>query len=262
MGMFRRKRMNPDLDKLSAVPAPRPGRGLSSVLRAGSIDGEPGGPKRRKRQHSAHRCAHCGLHLPLCLCAHTPRVRMPFRWILVQHGVEVDRPTNTGRMVMSFFPETERVLYGRRGVPLDCAPLTATDTDYLLIFPGKDSTELEAAELSPRPGRRLALVILDGTWRQASHMARRVPGLRGLPARRLPPGPPSGWQIRTPNEPHQLCTLDAAIRTVALAGQAEDARALRIAMEWIMLRMLYMKGRLPRPADRAEAERNVEAFPA
>lgn len=246
--------MIPDSDRLAGDSAPPPGRGAPPVA--------PGAQRRRKRQHVAPRCPDCGLHLALCVCARTPRVRMPFRWILVQHGVEVDRPTNTGRMVMSFFPETERVLYGRHGTPLDPAPLEAADTDYLLVFPGKDSTELEPGELRPRAGRRLALVLLDGTWRQAAHMARRIAALRAFPARRLPPGPPSGWKIRTPNEPHQLCTLDAAIRTVALSGQAEDARALRIAMEWIMLRMLYMKGRLPRPADRAEAEQNVETFPA
>lgn len=247
--------MDSDSNREIEAPAPAAGRGASRAFR-------PGSSPRRKRQHTAPRCAHCGLHLALCLCAHTPRVRMPFRWILVQHGVEVDRPTNTGRMVMSFFPDTERVLYGRQGVALDCSPLEAADTDYLLLYPAKDSRELDPAELRPRPDRRLALVLLDGTWRQASHMARRVPGLRALPARRLPPGPPSGWQIRTPNEPHQLCTLDAAIRTVALAGLAEEARALRTAMVWIMLRMLYMKGRLPRPADREEAERHAETFPA
>lgn len=231
--------------------------GCDGPLPAGE-SGNPAHRPRRKRRHETPRCGDCGLHLPLCLCAYTPRVTLPFRWILVQHGVEVDRPTNTGRMVRSLFPGTERVLYGRRGVPLDCSPLECPDTDYLLIFPGADSQELTPAHLCPQPARRLALVLLDGTWSQASHMARRLTRLRELPAYRLPPGPPSRWKIRTASSPHQLCTLDAAIRTVALAGRSEEARALRIAMEWIMLRMLYMKGLRPGVADQAEAERHVE----
>lgn len=218
----------------------------------------PGTGPHKKRRHATPRCEGCGLHIPLCICSHTPRVVLPFRWILVQHGVEVDRPTNTGRMILRMIPDTERILYARRGVPLDCTPLDEPNTDYLLLFPGAGSQELTPDALRPKPYRQLALILLDGTWRQASHMARRLPRLRALPRFHLPPGPPSPWKIRTPSAPHQLCTLDAAIRTVHLAGRTEDAHALRIAMEWIMLRMLYMKGRLSHAAERCEAERHVE----
>lgn len=212
----------------------------------------------RKRRHITPRCEHCGLHLPLCVCADLPRVATPFRWILVQHGVEVDRPTNTGRMIRKLFANTELVLYARQGVALDTTPLEAQDTDYLLLFPGDASQTLSPDRMTPRPGRRTALVLLDGTWRQASHMARRIVPLRAFPRIRLPDGPPGRWALRTPNEPHQLCTLEAAIRTVAIAGQAADARKARIAMEWIQLRMLYMKGRIPHAADLSEAETRVE----
>ncbi|MDZ4199295.1 MAG: tRNA-uridine aminocarboxypropyltransferase [Kiritimatiellia bacterium] len=218
--------------------------------------------KRKKRSHVAARCEGCGLHLPLCVCAGLPIVRMPFRWILVQHGVEVDRPTNTGRMIRKMFPETERVLYGRQGIPLDIAPLMAADTDYLILYPGPESETLKPENLRPAAHRRLALILLDGTWRQAAHMSRRIARLREIPRVRLPDGRPGVWTIRTPNAPCQLCTLEAAIRTVRLAGQLHDARDLQISMEWIQLRMLYMKGLRPRPADRREAENHVDINPA
>jgi len=181
------------------------------------------------------------LHLPLCVCPTLPCFALPFRIVLVQHGVEVDRPTNTGRLALRMLSNTAWVVYGRRGVELNTAPLEDSAFDHRLLFPREDAIELSAADFPPRSDRLLSLAIADGTWAQASHMTRRIAPLRRMPCVRLPPGPPGIWTIRRPRRPDQLCTLEAIIRVVALAGFAAAAAAMQEALAAVHERMLRMR---------------------
>lgn len=199
------------------------------------------------RRHRLSRCPRCGLHDALCVCALMPRVRLPVGLILVQHAVELDRPTNTGRIAQAMIEDCTLLSYALRDRPLDTARLEEPDTRYLLLLPREDAVDLAPEDLRPPPGARTALVVLDGTWPQASHMARRIAPLRAMRCVRLPAGPVGRWRIRRPERPDQLCTLEAIIRAVALAGQEEDARRMLATMELIEGRMLYMKGMRPRP---------------
>jgi len=204
----------------------------------------PGGrpaPRRRHRRRAAPRCPVCGLHQSLCVCAILPRIALPWRLIVVQHGVEVDRPTNTGRMALHLLTHSVRVLYGRRGVALDTAPLEDPGHRYLALFPRAEAPWLTPEDLQPEEGRTPALVVPDGTWAQASHMMRRIAPLRRMRCVRLPPGPPGLWRIRRPRHPDQLCTLEAVIRAVEIGGHASEATALFDALALIHARMQAMR---------------------
>ncbi len=211
-----------------------------------------------------------------------PRVELPQEFLVIQNAIEILRPTNTGRIVATMLPNTRLLPYGvregsmaadvqardaetphraeavamgadgeRRGVPrslpFDEAALRQPDTDYLLLFPSDDAAELSAEMAASRPGRRVAFVLLDGTWHQASRMSHRIAALRGMRRVKLPPGSPSSWTIRNPLRPEQLCTLEAAIRVVDVLGLRYEADRMMDGLEWIEARMLFMKGRLPRP---------------
>lgn len=206
-----------------------------------------------KRRHRKPRCRACGLHTEICVCAELPRVPTRQSFLLVQHAIETLRPTNTGRMVEAMLPNTKLMTYGLRVRPFDDAPLRREDTDYLLLYPSDDAVQLTRDMCEPRAGRRVEFVLLDGTWRQAAHMGRRIEALRRMPRVCLPPGGPTSWTIRNPSRSDQLCTLEAAIRVVDVAGYSEAAAAMHDALEWIEARMLFMKGRLPRPYSLAEA---------
>ncbi len=199
------------------------------------------GTRPRNRRREAPRCAVCGLHLPLCVCASLPRFALPWRLIVVQHGVEVDRPTNTGRLALHLLTNSARVLYGRRGVPFDPSPLEDPQFHYVLLFPREKAPALTAADLLPRGGRTAALVVADGTWAQASHMTRRIVPLRHMRCARLPVGPPGLWRIRRPRHPEQLCTLEAVIRAVEVSGHRREAAALFDALALIHERMQAMR---------------------
>ena len=239
------------------------------------------GSRLPRRRHRLARCRGCGLHAAICVCPQLPRVGLPQEFLVIQNAIEILRPTNTGRIVATMLPNTRLLPYGlrddsvaavvqardavepgraeaappadrgagarhRRSMPFDEAPLRRTDTDYLLLFPSDDAAELTPEMAAPRPGRRTAFVLLDGTWHQASRISHRIAALRGMRHVRLPPGPPSSWSIRNPLRPEQLCTLEAAIRVVAVLGRAEEADRMLDGLELIEARMLFMKGRLPR----------------
>jgi len=161
--------------------------------------------------------------------------------VLVQHGVEVDRPTNTGRLALRMLSNRALVVYGRRGVALETAPLEDDAFEHRLLFPRAEASELSPADFRLRTGRPLSLAVADGTWAQASHMSRRIAPLRRMPCVRLPPGPPGLWTIRRPRRPDQLCTLEAIVRAVALAGYAAEAAAMQAALATVHERMLRMR---------------------
>ncbi len=141
----------------------------------------------------------------------------------------------------------EVLVYADRTEAFDATPLERPDRDHRLLFPAPDADDLTPPMLQTPNASALTLVLLDGTWRQASRMRRRVPQLRAMRCLRLPAAAPSSWTIRRANQPERLCTLEAVIRVIALSGREEEARAMWEAMKWIEGRLLFMRGRRPAP---------------
>ncbi|TPV94614.1 MAG: DTW domain-containing protein [Myxococcales bacterium FL481] len=198
------------------------------------------------RSFARPRCGGCGLHLELCLCDEMPRLELRTRIVVVQNNHERNKPTNTGRLVPMLLRNAELLRYAVRGEPFDPGPLLDPGTDYHLLFPREDATELQHASWRARD-RSQAVVVLDGTWAQCSRMSRRVPVVSTLPCLSLPPGPPTHWGVRTTNDPSRLSTLDAVIRVVALAEGPGPARVLAAFFDRLAARMLFMKAKLRSP---------------
>jgi DTW domain-containing protein YfiP len=223
----------------------------------GSHPDRPGHPSRR---HRRPRCRVCGLHEEWCVCPILPRIDLPFEFLFVQHAVETARPTNTGRLAHHMLPNSRLIVYGRRGETADWSPLEEPGADYRLLYPRSSTRRLSAADWTARARPRLALVILDGTWHQAAHMAHRIAPLRGMPCVQLAEGLTSHWPIRHGRAPGQLCTAEAALRAVEALGHATAARAMAEAMALVAGRMLYMKGARPSAPTPEDARREVESW--
>ena len=61
---------------------------------------------------------------------------------------------------------------------------------------------------------------------------------------RLPEGPPSIWRLRNAPEEHMLCTLEAASRAVALAGDPRSANAMLDALRIVEAHGMHARGML------------------
>jgi DTW domain-containing protein len=181
----------------------------------------------------------CGLTPATCLCASLPRLRFATPLVIVQHNRERHKPTNTGRLFARMVESAALIRYGFRGEPFVPGPLADPSIQWRLLFPRKGGPVVE----SPAPGT--GFVLLDGTWSQASRMARRVPIVADLECVALPPGPPSIWTVRTQRDERGMSTFEAAVRALELAEGAEAVAPLREAFARVTQRILFLKGKRP-----------------
>jgi DTW domain-containing protein YfiP len=188
----------------------------------------------------------CGLHLELCACEYLPSIRARTRLIIVQNNHERTKPTNTARLLAHVVEGSQLIRYAVRGESFDPSPLHDAQRPQLL-FPREDAAALEATAVD-RPS---TLVVLDGTWAQCSRMSRRIDALPGMPAVRLPPGPPTRWAgVRTIDDPSRVSTFEAGARALGVL-EGPDGPGIRDAMleffAIVAARMLFMKGKLRTP---------------
>lgn len=192
------------------------------------------------------RCAGCGL-LPVdCLCATLPRVRVGTPLLIFQHVRERSKPTNTGRLFALMVESAILLPWGMREPAFDSGPLRDGSIDWQLVYPRAGAPVLDPARTSAE-GKRVGLVLLDGSWSQCAHASRRLPGLAALPCVALPPAPPSFWTVRTQHLEKGRSTFDAALQAVELFEGSAVTIPLRRAFAELTARMLYMKGKLRSP---------------
>ncbi|HEU4406072.1 MAG TPA: tRNA-uridine aminocarboxypropyltransferase [Polyangiaceae bacterium] len=194
----------------------------------------------RDRETPGLRCARCRLHLGLCVCALLPRLETRTRLVLVMHRLEARKSTNTGRLAALCLANSEIVLRGdgaRPPEPFAFDP--ATRPLFLFPHPGARPLSREAAG-----GRPVTLVVPDGTWRQASKVRKRVPGLDALPCVALPNEGPSGYRLRRWPHEEGLSTLEAVARAMGELEGEPVRRALERVLRVAVERTLWARGRL------------------
>ncbi|MFO0671565.1 MAG: DTW domain-containing protein [Polyangiaceae bacterium] len=89
----------------------------------------------------------------------------------------------------------------------------------------------------------MTLVVPDGTWRQASKMRRRVPGLANVRCVALPASADRTPRLRAEAHAHGLSTLEAIARARRPRGTGRASR-LELLYLTIVERTLWMRGAL------------------
>lgn len=134
--------------------------------------------------------------------------------MILAHRSELQKPTNTGRLVPLLVEKGQVRMRGERGVQLDLSDLVAGAVRPLLLDP--NGVVLDEALLAADP-RPVTLVLTDGTWRQAGRIARHEPDLKRMERVRLPEGGgPSRYRLRNPRGPGKVCTLEAVARALGV----------------------------------------------
>jgi len=181
------------------------------------------------------------MHGSLCVCALIPRIETRTRLVLIVHRYEDRKPTNTGRLATLSLANSEVVVRGHEAQPSAALPF-APDTQPLLLFPQEDAVPIERFASSPRP---VTLIVPDGTWRQASKVRKRVPGLRDIPCVSLPRGARSTYRLRVDAHEEGLATVEAIARAFGiLEGERGDGvqRALEHLFHVMVERTLWARG--------------------
>ena len=163
-------------------------------------------------------------------------VRLPWDLQIVQHRREFHKPSNTARWLETVVENCERWVHAVRGDPIPPDRFEGGEVPRYVLFPSDESRVLGREELAQwalgRP--RVGIVVLDGTWRHASRMVRRIEGLNRLERVSLPPGPPSRWPMRRATNPERLCTFEAVLRLSVLAGDHETAARMEAAFQALL----------------------------
>lgn len=196
-----------------------------------------------RRANAAYRCQRCRLHASLCVCSLFPRLELRTRLVLVIHRVEERKPTNTGRVATECLVNSEVHVRGHMDRPSD-AIVVPEGSQPVLLFPHEDAVPL--VDLAPKlaaAGKPVTLIVPDGTWRQASKVRNRVPGLKDIPCATLPAGgEPSVYRLRSEAHEHGLATLEAIARALGILEGDEVRRALEHPFRAMVERTLWTRG--------------------
>ncbi len=209
------------------------------------------------------RCVVCRMHASLCICDLVTEIETRTRLVVVMHRAEERKSSNTGALAARCIARSEIVVRGHEDRPskFEVAhdggaapkpprePQTATlrsavfdpATQPVLLFPHEDAVPLARFARSERP---ITLVVPDGTWRQASKVRARVPGLRDIPCALLPVESPSTYRLRAESDPTRLSTMEAIARAMGLLEGMHVRRAIERVFRTMVERTLWSKGDL------------------
>jgi tRNA-uridine aminocarboxypropyltransferase len=193
------------------------------------------------RSKRSERCPRCRLHTHLCLCSAIPRHDLVTRLILVMHRREWQKPTATGPLALALLANSELRIQGNREDPLDFRDLDTPERRTLLLYPGEGAPVLSRDFLSGDP-RPVNLVVADGSWRQASRMGKRLPGLEHADMVRLPEGPATAWGVRKENHPEGLATFEAIARALGIIESVEVQESMEALFTLMVARTLQTRG--------------------
>jgi DTW domain-containing protein YfiP len=200
------------------------------------------------------------MHRSLCICALLPRLETRTRVVLLLHQLEVVKPTNTGVVAARCLPNSAVVYRGRApdategtGPDLDeqaalLAAAVPAGARAAFLFPHVQAISLAAWRASAGDAP-LALIVPDGTWRQAAHAYARMRGrgdVADWPCVKLsdPRVAETGGRLRVATRPGRLATLEAlALALGELEGAAVEAALLHV-FRVMTDRTLWSNGRL------------------
>jgi len=192
----------------------------------------------------AFRCRFCRMLGRLCVCPLIPDPPLATRTrvVLVMHRAESSKSTNTGRLATACLANSEIVVRGRKGKPSE--PLAWSETvQPLLLFPFEDAKPIaDAARILD--GRPVVLIVPDGTWRQASKVRRRVPGLADVKCVSVSGEGKMPHRLRAEAHAHGLSTIEAIGRAMAVLEGEDVQRTLERVFRSMVERTLWTRGEL------------------
>lgn len=178
------------------------------------------------------------MHRSLCICALVPTLVTRTRLVVIMHRSEDRKSSNTGRLAARCVAGSEVVVRGREDRPTRF--VAPAGTRPVLLFPHEDAVPLERV----RADEPITLVVPDGTWRQASKVRARVPGLGDVPCARLPREAPSIYRLREEAHDDRLSTIEAVARAMGMLEGPHVRRAIEHVFRAMVERTLWSKGQL------------------
>lgn len=192
----------------------------------------------------AVRCPRCSLPPRWCVCGMLPPVATRLAVHVLIHRHEHHRPSSTGRLVARAVTGAACHVYQRA---TRCHP--ASGFPGAAVTPGREAwilhpagEPLPVAAAADMPDGQ-AVILLDGTWRQAGEMLRACEGIGRCV--RLPDAAaePSRYWLRDQPAADRLSTAEALLGVFRSRGETAAEHALRLHFELHVYATLLARGR-------------------
>ena len=169
----------------------------------------------------------CALRGNTCVCTQMKTIRSPIQLTIVRHRKEVNRGSNSARILASSIEGTNVIDHGSRySGPTILAKERLNNA--VLLFPmfydpDPKYPPLEwTGQFTPRN-----LIVLDGSWKQTSRMLKKIEGLTALPRIPVKPLIPPLPRIRQPYFEGGMCTMEASISALQYFLQSNQIDQLK-----------------------------------
>lgn len=184
-------------------------------------------------RQGGRRCERCRLSARWCICSARGEIVCPLEIDVLMHHRERERPSSTGHLIHRTIPAARLHIWRRERV------LTADE----LRRPGRELWVLHpqgAPAPADLPPERVQLMLLDGSWREATAMAQEVRGWGRLVS--LPMAGESRYWLRAQSEAGRFSTVEALMFFLGTVGLHEAREALRAQFELHVYASLRARG--------------------
>jgi len=183
----------------------------------------------RARGILVKRCEQCLLAKQHCICADKPGQASHIDFVLIYHRDEVFKPTNTGRLIADCFPQNTYAFVWDR---IDPDPqlidlLNDKSRQCVMIFPSDEQRHPQFDHAQRNDQKRLTLILLDATWRQARRMCNLSRWLDGIPCIDINPSNASTYATRKASAENYLSTAEATAMALAQLSERTLSSTLK-----------------------------------
>lgn len=155
-------------------------------------------------------CYRCFRAASVCICDEVPTIDNRTKVVVLQHHRELLHPIGTARIARLGF-EKQEVRVARRHQKLAITPYRKSKT--ALLYPHPQARNLDQLAPNEYPEH---LIVLDGTWAQASSMYRANHWLHELPHLLIRPSQESNYRIRRQPKEGCLSTIEALVQALRI----------------------------------------------
>lgn len=164
-------------------------------------------------------CQRCRRPKSVCYCASVPSIETKTRVVIVQHPREREAAIGTGHMASLCLPNSElHVGYQFGSSQTVRETLSDPSRPAVVLYPGPDARDI----VRDTPAGPVTLVVVDGTWANASKLVRRDPLLKTLPRYAFKPGAPSEYRIRREPRAHYVSTIESLVQVLGVLEGSPD----------------------------------------
>ena len=151
-------------------------------------------------------CPKCKLTNATCVCEQLGLVSLSSDIVIIRHYKEGLKSSNSARILQLSSRNVKILDYGRLGEE----PLKDIDfTECALLFPIEEGQQIYQSMTPPK-----TILVLDGSWKHARRMYRRLSKVHALPLIEVSPSSPPLPRIRQPSIEYGMSTMEACIQAL------------------------------------------------